>query len=164
MPGELQRYVEPLSEGELSFLLRKEQKERRVYYKVFRILMIVSFVAPYIGAWYRVAEGAPNAFSYPRFFVAAGILLSISSFSTWLTYRYNLRKLQLDILHRTKTIDTIHITRKIHVLQNSTYYFYIDSATKLSIEVSSTDFERLSEGDEVSIEYTTYSREYLGYF
>ena len=82
---EVVRYVEPLDSGELSFLLRKESKERNQYYKTFRILMIMSFTIPFAGAWYRAADGAPNALSTTKFFGAAGILLSISSISTYLT-------------------------------------------------------------------------------
>jgi len=156
--------MEPLVDEELVFLIRKERRERRQYYKVFRLLMIVSFVMPYITAWYRATEGAPNAFSKMKFFVSAGVLLFISTFSTYVTYRVHLRKLQLDIRDKTKTIETNHITRKVYVGTKDAYHFYIDSLTKLSIEVSRADFERMKEGDEVSIEYTTHSRQYLGYF
>ena len=160
----LQRYTEPLNEGELLFLVLKERKERKQYYTVFRLFMIVSFVMHFITAWYRAAEGAPNAFSKMRFFVSATVLLFISISSTYITYWVNLRKIQLDIKYRTKTIDIHHITKKLYIATKNACYFYIDSGIKLSIEVSIADFERLSEGDEVSIEYTTHSRQYLGYF
>lgn len=161
---EVVRYMEPLDSGELSFLLRKESKERSQYYKTFRMLMIMSFIIPFAGAWYRAADGAPNAFSATKFFVAAGILLSISSISTYLTYRVNLRKVQWDIRDRTKTIEISRVTRKLHLAAKNAYYFYIDSLIKLSIEVSPEDYYRINEGDEVCIEYTTHSKNYLGYF
>ena len=160
----IQQYHEPLNEKELGFLKKKEGDQRKVYYRLFRIMMIVSFVVPYLAAWYRVADGAPNAFSYGKFFVSAGILLFISCFSTYITYRLNLRKIQWDIKYRSKTVDTNHITRKLFVPTNNTYYFYIDSPVKLSIEVTETDYYKLKEGDELNIEYSTYSREFLGYF
>ena len=164
MSFELQRYTEPLDNSELGFLVKKEQKERRQYYKVFRLLMFMSFIIPFAGAWYRAYDGAPNAFSPLRFFLSVGVLLSISSFSTYVTYRVNLYKLQLDIKDRTKTIDTNHITRKLFIAAKNTCYFYIDSKIKLSIEVSANDYERMKEGDEVSIEYATNSKLYFGYF
>lgn len=126
--------------------------------------MIMCFVIPFAGAWYRAADGAPNAFSKTKFFFAAGILLSICSFATYVTYRVNLRKLQLDLRDRTKTIEISHVTRKLHVAAKNAWYFYIDSRIKLSIEVSYEDYNRIDEGDEVCIEYTTHSRQYLGYF
>lgn len=164
MTRAIKYYIEPLSDSELDFLVRKEAKQRSIYYKVFTLLMVVSFIVPYVAAWYRVADGAPNAFSYARFFVSAGILLFISSVATYVSYRLNLRYLQRDIKERSKTVVISHITRKMYVASNDTYHFYLDSHVKLSIEVSLPDYQVFKEGDEVAIEYTTYSKEYLGYF
>jgi hypothetical protein len=47
---------------------------------------------------------------------------------------------------------------------NNSYFFYLSSAIKLSIEVEEYDYRRLEKGDEVNIEYTTFSQMYLGYF
>jgi hypothetical protein len=160
----LQRYYEPLNADELGFLRRREEKERRQYYKVFRLLMILSFIIPFTGAWYRAYDGAPNAFSVSRFFASVFVLLSISAGGTWISYRINLRKIQNDIKRGTKTIEASTIVRKQFMPQNHTYYFYISSPNQLSIEVSRADFYRLNEGDEVNIEYTTNAHLYLGYF
>ena len=149
---------------ETNFLIQKERKERTNYFKVFRILMLVSFVMPFIGAWYRAYDGAPNAFSFSRFFVSCGLLLSISFLSTYLAYRYNLRLLQKDIKFGTKTIEVVKISKRLNVSQNDTYHFYIDSSVRLSIEVSSAYYNQLLVGDELCIEYSTYAKEYLGYF
>jgi len=160
----LQQYYEPLDTGELDFLRKKEVKERRQYYRAFRLFMFLSFILPFTGAWYCAYDGAPNAFSVIRFFVSAFILLSMSATGTWISYRIHLRKIQSDIKYKTKTIESSHITRKQYMPQNNTYYFYISSPNKLSIEVSKKDFYRLTEGDEVNIEYTTHGKLYLGYF
>ncbi len=164
MAFELQRYTEALKPDELNFLLRKESKERKMYYKIFSILMVMSFVLPLAGAWYQAFDGAPNAFSSFRYFGSVILMLLISSAATYGSYYINHRSLQLDIRERTKTIDTIRITKKLYITAKKTYYFYIDSIIKLNIEVSANDFERLKEGDEVSIEYSTHSQQYLGYF
>lgn len=161
---QLQKYTEPLTESELIFLINKEATERGQYYKTFRMLMILSFIIPFAGAWYRAADGAANAFSPTKFFFSAGVLLFICSVSTYLTYRVNLKRVQLDIHDRTKTIEFSHITRKLHISMKNAYYFYIDSAVKLSIEVTPDFYNSLNEGDEVCIEYATHSRLYLGYF
>ncbi len=164
MPFELVLYHEALNESELVFLERKEARERRTYYKVYRVLMFMSFLMPFAGAWHRAYIGAPNAFSAFRYFFITGILLFICTFATFVTYRINLRQVQLDIKHKTKTIEVNHITRKLYVAAKNTYHFYIDSRIKLSIEVSANDYEHMKEGDEVAIEYTTHSKLYLGYF
>ena len=158
------KYQEPLRPEELAFLVNREAKERSIYFRIFRILMVVSFVLPYIAAWYRAFDDAPLAFSYPRFFISAGILLFISAFSTYCTYLFFLRRIQQDIRLQTKTIEISRITQKLYIERNNTYHFYLDSPSKLSIDVSERDFDRLREGDEVSIEFTTHAREYLGYF
>ncbi len=164
MAFELQRYTEPLEAEELAFLERRESKDRSQYYKVFQLLMFLSFIIPFAGAWYRATDGAENAFSPIKFFVSAGILLFISSISTYITYRVNLRRIQLDITDNTKTIEISHVKQKIYFPSSGTYYVYIDSKIKMSIEVKYEDYVRLAEGDEVSIEYTTHSKQYLGYF
>ena len=148
----------------MGFLVKKEANERKVYYKVFRILMAFSFGGPFVGSWYRAYEGAANAFSYSKFFLATGVLLFISSFATFVSYRFNLRKIQRDIRYRRKIIDTTYITRKVYIEQNNTCYFYLNSLIKLSIEVTPIDFQNFNEGDELSIEYAAESKEYFGYF
>lgn len=164
MPFEITRYNEPLNDGELAFLAQKEAKDRKQYYTVYKILMIMSFIIPYIASWYRAYDGAPNAFSYTKFFVSTTILLGISSIATYLSYRVYHRKLQLDIKDKTKTIETSRITKKVAIASKNAYYFYTDSSVKLSIEVTDEYYNSLNKGDEVSIEYTTHSKLYLGYF
>jgi uncharacterized membrane protein len=164
MSTEIQRYREPLDHNELLFLEKRETKDRKTYFRVYRLLMILSFVIPFVGAWYRAYDGAPNAFSPIRFFFSAAVLLGISSLATYITYRVNLRNIQLDLKEQTKTIETSQISRKLFVLARNTCYFYITSHVKMSIEVSADDYERLNEGDEISIEYATHSKLYLGYF
>ena len=164
MPHAIIRYREPLNETELSFLREKESKERRQYFVVYRLLMIGCFVIPFLTSWYRAYEGAPNAFSYVRFFVTTFTLLAISTTAVYLSYRVYHKKILMDIRDGTKTIETSHITRKLALPGRGTYHFYTDSAVKLNIEVSEQYFHSMKEGDEVSIEYTTHSRFYLGYF
>ncbi|MBS1586180.1 MAG: hypothetical protein JSS82_11620 [Bacteroidetes bacterium] len=164
MLDELVKYEEPLEEEEVLFLVKKELKERKQYYKAFSLLMIMSFVIPFVGAWYRAYDGAPNAFSVPRFFVSAAILLTISGAAVYLTYRVNLRRVQIDIRTRIKTVECAHVVRKLYMPQNDSYFLYLDSKNKLSIQVQANDFHRLDTGDEVNIEFTKNARLYLGYF
>jgi hypothetical protein len=154
----------PLTDVEVTLLTQKEEAERLQYYKVFRALMIFCFVISFLTSWYRAFDGAPNAFSYLRFFVTTGILLFIVSFATYASYRFYHRTLQQDLKERTKTIETHRITKKVFVPANNAFYLYTTSRTTLSIEVSPEYFAALGEGDEVSLEFATHSRLYLGYF
>lgn len=164
LPVYIPNRLEPMNVEELGFLRKKESQQRSMYYKVYRILMLMSFIFPFAGSWYRAYEGAENAFSALRFFISSGILLSISTFAVYMSYRINLRKVQQDLKHGTKTIDTNHVLKKTYVATSGLYYFYIDSKVKLSIEVSEDDYLRLCVGDEVNVEYATYSKEFLGYY
>jgi hypothetical protein len=164
MSVELQKYREPLSKEEISFLRQKVEKERRQIYKIVRVFMILSFVVPFIVAWLRAFGGEENAFSLLHYFVGALFLLCFSAAGIYWGYYHNLRKVQLDLKHGTKTIERAFITRKQYMPVNNSYFFYLSSAIKLSIEVDELDYRRLEKGDEVSIEYTTFSQMYLGYF
>ena len=161
---ELIRYNEPLETDELAFLCKKEDKERKQFYKVIRVFMIFCFVLPYIVAWFRAAEGTENPFSYATYFLGVIFLLLFSGVAVYIGYHRTLKQIQADIRDRTKTIERTHILRRQYMPHNNSYYFYIDSSTKLSIEVSEPDYHRLDDGDELSIEYTTHSKLYLGYF
>lgn len=164
MTQQLVKYTEQLEDDELAFLHRRVDREVKQYYRIAWLLMILSFIIPFTGAWYRAVDGAPNAFSMPRFFATAFVLVSLSCGGMYVSYRVSLRKILADIKQGTKTIEQAHITKKTFVPSNDTYYFYLDSPNKLSIEVNASDFHSMSQGDEISIEYTTNSRLYLGYF
>lgn len=160
----LQLYTEPLQADEIDFLRRKEEQDRKMYFKVFRMLMIGCFIIPFITAWYRAYDGAPNAFSYVRFFATAATLIFISSFAVYMSYRVYLHGIQKDLKAKSKTIEISQITKKVYVQIDHSFHLYITSQVKLSIEVTQEDYLTYNEGDEVSIEYGTYSKEYFGYF
>jgi glucan phosphoethanolaminetransferase (alkaline phosphatase superfamily) len=161
---QLVRYSEPLEQEELAFLMKKERKERNQYFKLIKWLMVFCFLCPFAVAWMKAIEGAEDPFSYITYFGGVFFLACFAGSGTYFVYYYNLRKIQSDIRHKTKTIERAHITRKQFMPHNNTYHFYIDSPNRLSIEVTAIDFHRLDKGDELSIEYTTYSKLYLGYF
>jgi len=159
-----QQYQEPLDASEYSFLLNKATKERKSYLRIYLVLLLLSFIFPFITSWYRLTDEGSICFSKSKFILSSGILFSISTIAIFVTYRYFLHKLQLDLKANTKTITGHKIEKKVFVASNNTHHFYIDSAIKISIEVSADDFNKYSIGDEVYIEYATYSKQYFGYF
>jgi hypothetical protein len=161
---QLIRYNEPLEHEEIAFLQRKEVRERKQFYKVIRVLMLLCFICPFVVAWFRAADGAENPFSYQAYFVGVVFLLCFSGTGVYIAYRRSLHQLHADLRNQTKTVERTHVTRKQFMPHNNTFHFYLDSPNKLSIEVSETDFHNTEQGDELNIEYTTYSRQYLGYF
>src|SRR5689334_12276117 len=156
MSLQLIRHNEPLEAEELTFLQEKEARELKQFYKVVRIIMVICFIIPFGIAGYRAADDinrtapdAPNPFSFIAYFTGVAVLLSLLAIGAGVAYYNTLRKLHADIRHRTKTIEQTHIMRKQYMQQNNTCYFYIDSPTRLSIEVSADDFNRLDEGDQL---------------
>lgn len=164
MSVEIVRYLEPLSTDELAFLKRKEGTDRRHFFRSIRLLMLICFILPFAMAWGKAIAGVPNPFSYGKYFAGVAILGSITGIGAGIAYRNNLYRLQQDLRRRTKTIERTTITRKRFMPQNNTCYFFLDSPTKLSIEVSAQHFDRLNVGDEVNIEYSTFGKTYFGYF
>ena len=152
MSLELIKYREHLSHEEISFLRKKEEKERRQIYRVVRVFMILSFAVPFIVAWFRAFGGEDNAFSFGYYFLGVLFLLCFSAAGIYWGYYHNLRKIQLDLKSGMKTIERAFITRKQYMPVGNCYFFYLSSAIKLSIEVEESDYHRLNKGDEVSIE------------
>ena len=161
-------YEEEMNEDELSFLHKKEAKESKQFYKVANLLMIFSFVVPFVFAWFRAVEDKENeyeiAFTTSNYFIGVASFLIISAIIMVLVYFRFLYKLQKDIKKRTKTVEHTHIKRKQYMPHNKTYYVYLDSPSRLSIEVSEDDYVNMREGDELNIEYTSIYKFYLGYF
>lgn len=164
MALELVRYREPLDREELSFLKKKAEKERKQLYKIIRVFMVLCFICPFVVAWFRALGGHEHPFSILTYFLGVVFLMGFSGVGIYWSYYNTLRKVVLDIRNGTKTIERTFITRKQYMPSNNTYFFYLSSAVKLSIEVDEHDYRRLEMGDEVNIEYTTHSRVYLGYF
>jgi len=164
MDVHLIKYKAPLTKDELTFLKRKEEKERRQLYNVMRVLMIMCFVCPFAGAWIKALKGDALAFSYLYYFLGVGFLLFFSGIAVYWSYHLHLYKVQQDIRGGIKIIESVRITRKQYMLSNNSYYFYLSTPVKLSIEVQEDDYRNYEKADEIHIEYTPYSRQYLGYF
>lgn len=164
MSVDLIKYKQPLTQDELSFLRKKEKKERKQLYKAVRVFMIMCFVCPFIVAWFRAIWGGENPFSFATYFLGVAFLLCFSAAGVYWSYYNTLRKVHLDIKYGTKTIEKTFVTRKQYMPTGNAYYVYLSSAVRLSIEVSEEYYRNLHAGDEINIEYTSYSNQYLGYF
>lgn len=164
MKQEVSIHKESLLPGELQFLMDKDEKETRSFYRAVRVFMFICFIIPFIVAWMRAMSGDETPFEYGDYFLGVTFLLSFTGLSAWMAYKRSLQKIKRDIKNRTKTIERTHITRKQYMPHNHTYYFYLDSPNKLSIEVSESDYYMLNDGDELNIEYSTNAKMYFGYF
>lgn len=164
MSLQLVTYRERLSNEELRFLRKKEEKERKQFYRVAKVFMILCFICSFLVSVFRAFDGAEDPFAIANYFLGVLFLVCFSGVGIYWGYYHNLRKVQKDIKAGTKTIERAFIIRKQYMPANNTYFFFLSSAVKLSIEVDEYDYRRLDNGDELSIEYTSFSKLYLGYF
>jgi hypothetical protein len=162
--SQLVKHEEPLAPEERAFLTRKERRDRAALYKVARVFLVLCFACSFLVACARAALGAPNPFAYGTFFSHVAFLMGFSGIGLYAGYFSFLRKVQRDLRRGTKTIERSRVIRKLYMPQTDTYFFYIDSPNRLSIEVSEYQYHAAGLGDEVNIEYTTVSKYYLGYY
>lgn len=158
------RYLEPLNADERAFLLRKEMRDRRQFFRVLQVLLPICFGLPFAMAWGKAVAGHPNPFSFIGYFTGVGILLFLTLGGAAAAYRNNLYQIHRDLRQSTKTVERVIITHKRYMPQTNTCFFYLDSPVKLSVEVTPQYYESLSAGDELNIEYATHSKAYFGYF
>ncbi|KAA5536556.1 hypothetical protein F0919_02490 [Taibaiella lutea] len=171
------RYEEPMEAAELSFLQEKAIKEKRLLARVIRNLSVIFVIIPCcmgitleslkrseLTPMLREIEDKNDPDFVWNYIIAMIVLLLVVAISSAVYYRRTLWKLTKDIKRNLKSVEQAVIERKQHISSNDSYHFFIDSKTKLSIEVSKDDFEKFDEGDEINIEYSTYSKIYFGYF
>ncbi|HQE11414.1 MAG TPA: hypothetical protein PLQ78_01560 [Flavipsychrobacter sp.] len=157
------QYNTTLSKDELAFLKQKEKKDRKQLYLVANVLMVFCFACPFAGSWILALDGETTEFSLTNYFIGVIFLLLLSTFALYWTYKKYLYKVQQDIHHASKIIKAAIITRKQYMPENNKYYFYLTNAIKLSIEVTDQDYRKWEVGEEIQIETTPYSKQYLGY-
>lgn len=168
MQLQLYRYNEPLVPEEVAFLTRKEVRERKQFYKIIQIFSVFCMICPLAASW--VPDEPFNKldphyhFSILHYLAGLVFICCFAGTVVYVSYRRTLYKVQEDLKHQTKTIEQTQITRKQYMPLNNTFYFYLNSPNKLSIEVKQDDYHTMDQGDELNIEYTTYSKLYLGYF
>lgn len=164
MQEEQRLHNELMFTEELDFLIRKDEKDTRLFYGALRVLMIICFIIPFIVAWFRAFNGEKRPFEYGAYFLGVLFLLGFLGLCAWIAYRRVLYKLKMDVKNKMKTIERAKIVRKQYMPHDSKYYFYLDSPNKLSIEVSQKDYYLFGDGDELNIEYSANSKFYFGYF
>lgn len=166
-----------MDETEFSFLREKAEKEKGLLFRVIRNLSVIFVILPccigIIMESLKRSQSTPDMISIQdredphvirNYFIGMVILLFLVAVCSTYYYFRTLWKLQRDIKRNLKSIEQTTIDRKQYIKLNDSCFFYLNSAIKLSIEVSKEDFERFNEGDEINIEYSTFSKVYFGYF
>jgi hypothetical protein len=177
MPAPAYTYEEPMNESELSFLKKKEEKEKRLFTRTVRNLSVLFIIIPcclgIIMESLKRSEDTPSMAAirekedphvYLYYFFGMLFLLLVVGIASFVSYNRTLKRLSKDIRIGKKTVEQTIVSRKMFIESNNTYHFYLNSTFRLSIEVSKEDYGNYAEGDEINIEYSSYSKNYFGYF
>lgn len=162
-------YLEILTEDELAFLKKKANKEERTFQKLIKVMLVGAIIISFAGAWKNIQNdkkifNTETIFSWENYFITLITLSVIFLIAIRFSRSTELSKIKKDIRQKKKIIERVIIKRKTFLPHNNTFHFYLNSISKLSIEVNEQDFEILEEGDEISIEYAQNSGIYFGYF
>lgn len=96
--------------------------------------------------------------------IVAFIFFLIIGGASIFSYRKTVHRLALDYKEQIKLIECTNVNRKVYMPHTKSYHFYLQSPSKLSIEVSARDYHDYKIGDEINIEYSKNAKEYFGYF
>ncbi len=155
---------ELLSEDELNFLQQKKNKHHRIFQKITRTCLLIQLISPFL-----VSTQYPNYVdeisSIELFYFYCAVLtcclLAICMFGCYMYLLYNLKK---DLNHKIKRIEHCLIQSKKQMPLHQRAYFYINSPTKISIEIDEKNFDLYEIGDEINVEFAQFSDEYFGYY
>lgn len=166
-----------MNESELSFLKKKEEKEKRLFIRTVRNLSVIFIIIPcclgIIMESLKRSQETPamaaisekeDPYVYLYYFFGMLFLLLVVGITSFVSYNRTLKRLSKDIRIGNKTVEQTIVSRKMFIESNNTYHFYLNSTFRLSIEVSKEDYGNYAEGDEINIEYSSYSKNYFGYF
>lgn len=156
--------VLPLEEDEILFLERRFERVRMEYMYGMKLLMWICVLLPVVSALLSLLNDTvyvplPVIYGYGQLITAIAFILIMGA-----NYYRGLYQIKKDLHDQTKLAFPVEILRKRYVTQNNTHHFFISGGLKYSIEVDPNYFDQYQEGDEVMIEFTRYSKIFLGYY
>lgn len=153
-----------MEEAEVNFMRLKYEKGAKLYMKIMNFLLVTAGVVPLLVATgYFIYTRDPDMFLF-QFVTWLSVMVVFFIVIATIYYLHELLYLYLDIKYRTKTIERCLITEKKYMSINNTYHFIINSNIRYSLEVSENDYLAFEVGDEINIEYSTWLKEFFGYY
>jgi hypothetical protein len=157
-------YYELMDASELAFITKMVKQEQRMYRRIQTGLLTGCAVIAFFGGWKYLRREDVTIFSWQQYGFIFALLGLICIGAIRFSRSTSLTKLEKDLKNKTKMIEKVLIKKKTFLPHNNTFHFYLNSPRKLSIQVQEPDFNELSEGDEINIEYSTNAGVYFGYF
>ena len=157
-------FIEPLEEDEMIFVAKKYEKASKEYLRIMNLFLIASGLIPLILAIsFGIVLNDIRMF-YRVFTISLISLITFFCIVSVIFYFIQVYAVFKDKKFNTKTLERCNISKKNYVEINHSFHFYLNSEVKYSIEVTENDFNLFNLGDEINIEYTTFSKEFLGYY
>jgi len=153
-----------MEEDEVAFITKLHAKESRGFMFGLNLMLAAVVLISFIVAMVYYIRFERTDIMLKAFLYALCISIMFFVIVSLLSYKRALLNVRKDLNEKTKIIESCLITEKKFMPLNNTFHFYINSTFKYSIEVDVVDFRRFEVNDEINIEYSTYSREYFGYF
>lgn len=157
-----------LNIDELEFIERRYRSESKIYMRTMNVMLVLGTLAPLIfciGAlFFMPADDVSLPRLYRMYFIGLLAMLLFVGLIAFVSYREKLLDYQKDKKHKCKVIELTNVSQKKYMKLNNTYHFYLTTPNKYTIEVAPADFEKWQLGDEISIEYSQYAKEYFGYY
>jgi hypothetical protein len=155
---------EPMAAVEVAYLQAIVDEHRQSYFKMFWLLLFISVCVPYPFAYTQETDDSEFVFSLFRYVCITAVLMFVFMTSFFVGYLVKNKNVHKDIKMKLKDIEVCTITQKVFMEINNTYHLYIDCSIRLNIEVNEADFMKVMPGDQINVEYGSFSKEYLGYF
>jgi hypothetical protein len=155
-----------LDEEEYLFIRKLYDNSKKDLNRVFIFSIILAALIPIpISLLYNALKKIPTPhLFYQTYLISFLALLFFTLIILFFIFEIRVKNLMKDVKHKLKIIEQVQITQKKYVPFSDTYHFYINSTSKLSIEVSKKTYDSFDVNDELNIEYSKYAKEYFAYF
>lgn len=166
--------IEDLKKEELLFLKKKAEREQGLLWRTMRNLSFLCFIIPTIVAILYFSSNQKTTpqlnkeisepFTIYTYIISVVSLLSLLFLGGLITYVKSIKEIKKDLIGKSKVIEPVLILSKRFIDINNSYFFFLKSKIKYSIEVTEDVYHQYEEGDEINIEYSRFGKEYFGYF
>ncbi|HTO14909.1 MAG TPA: hypothetical protein VLZ83_04025 [Edaphocola sp.] len=161
-------FEEEMKEHERNFIKNYVVGYNSGYYKFLKLLLLLSLILTtfvgLVGTFSPIENPLQEPFD-PFVYIPIAISVILLLFGLVIfaekVYTYNFKR---DLKHNLKLVVVVDIKEKLYVPLNKSFYFQVNYQKVKSIEVSYEDYKLFEVGDLIHIEFTKYSKTYLGYY
>ncbi len=160
-------YKDKMTATELAFV-QKKYKENSAMYTLFMkrmVYIVMGFCAIMIFIEVAFMQPAIEKGNYKPIALNIVLIMSIIlSLIILLSYYLVLYNMARDAKQGSKVVEQANVIEKKYFNHLDQFYLYTNSLNVTKLEVSKKDFDTINLGDEINLEYSSYCKEFFGYF